>query len=174
MGGAKVEGRKATRGAYTISFYMEGSGTNLRLPINSPFQTESEGIFGLVGITQPVISSGRFIGSLAQADPFRSANIRLWDPLVRPANTQQWSFITEYQLPGESMFSLGYIGQKGHQHLIVPMPYFERQLLPNGTTAPSPHLSGTPQLANIAQISGTEPNWNQHSITVSRRSTASA
>jgi hypothetical protein len=40
-----------------------------------------------------VISTGEFTSSLAQADPFRKANIRLWDPFVRPANTQQWSFI---------------------------------------------------------------------------------
>lgn len=154
-------GRKTVfRGAYTISSYMEGSGTNLRLPINPPFQTESEGIFDIVGITQPVISTGQFISSLAQADPFRNANIRLWDPFVRPANTQQWSFILERQLPAESMFSVGYIGQKGH-HLIVPMPYFQRRLLPDGTTQPSPYLAGNPLLANIAQISGTETNGNQ-------------
>jgi len=41
------------------------------------------------------------------------------------------------------------------------MPYFQRQLLPDGTTRPSPYLSGNPQLANIAQISGTESNGNQ-------------
>jgi hypothetical protein len=41
------------------------------------------------------------------------------------------------------------------------MPYFQRQLLANGTTAPSPYLSGNPQLSRIAQISGTESNGNQ-------------
>jgi hypothetical protein len=30
---------------------MERSGTNLRLPINPPFQTESEGIFDIVSIS---------------------------------------------------------------------------------------------------------------------------
>lgn len=152
-------GSTVFRGAYTISSYMEGSGTNLRLPINPPFQTESEGIYDLASITTPPVSTGQFISTLAQADPFRNANIRLWDPFVRPANTQQWSFIVEHQLPGDSMFSVGYIGQKGH-HLIVPMPYFQRVLLPNGQTTPSPYLSGNPQLANIAQISGTESNGN--------------
>ena len=41
------------------------------------------------------------------------------------------------------------------------MPYFQRILLPDGTTAPSPYLPGNPLLANIAQISGTEANGNQ-------------
>lgn len=153
-------GRKTVfRGAYTISSYMEGSGTNLRLPINPPFQTESEGIFDTVNITSPVLGTGQFIDSLAQSDPFKNANIRLWDPFVRPANTQQWSLIIEHQLPGSSMVSAGYVGQKG-AHLIVPMPYFQRQLLSDGTTIPSPYLSGNPALANIAQISGTESNGN--------------
>lgn len=147
------------RGAYTISSYMEGSGTNLRLPINPPFQTESEGIFDSVNITAPVVSTAQFMQTLAQTDPFRNATIRLWDPLVRPANTQQWSAIVEYQLPHDSVASVGYVGQKGH-HLIVPMPYFQRRLLPNGQTAPSPYLSGNPLLANISQISGTESNGN--------------
>ena len=57
------------------------------------------------------------------------------------------------------MVSLGYIGQHG-THLVVPMPYFQRQLLPNGGTLPSPYLSGNPLLSNIAQISGTEANGN--------------
>ena len=163
------------RGAYTISSYMEGSGTNLRLPINPPFQTESEGIYDLVTITTPVISTGQFMQSLAQADPFRNANIRLWDPLVRPANTQQWSLLIEHQLPSDSMVSVGYVGQKGH-HLIVPMPYFQRRLLPNGTTEPSPYLRGNPDLAGIAQISGTETNGNMqyHALQAQYRKRLSA
>jgi hypothetical protein len=53
---------------------------------------------------------------------------------------------------------------------MVPMPYFQRQLLgvdnsdpnnPKAITAPSPYLSGNPTLANISQISGTESNGNQ-------------
>jgi hypothetical protein len=41
------------------------------------------------------------------------------------------------------------------------MPYFQRQLLANGTTAPSPYLSGNPLLSRVTQISGTESNGNQ-------------
>lgn len=49
---------------------------------------------------------------------------------------------------------------------MVPMPYFQRMLNPDGTTSPSPYLSGNPELANIGQISGTESNGNQsyHSL----------
>jgi hypothetical protein len=49
---------------------------------------------------------------------------------------------------------------------MVPMPYFQRQLLGvdasgKPITAPSPYLAGNPELANISQISGTESNGNQ-------------
>ena len=97
---------------------------------------------------------------LQTPDPYRNATIRLWDPFVRPANVQQWSLILEQQLASETVLSAGYIGQHG-THLIVPMPYFQRILLPDRTTVPGPYLSGNPQLANIAQISGTEANGNQ-------------
>src|SRR5262249_61478143 len=51
-------------------------------------------------------------------------------------------------------------------HLMVPMPYFQRQLLGRAAdgkpiTTPSPYLSGNPALKDIGQISGTESNGNQ-------------
>jgi hypothetical protein len=84
----------------------------------------------------------------------------LWDPFVRPANVQQWSFTIEHQLPSQTVVSAGYVGQHG-THLVVPMPYFQRRLVSPGVTEPSPYLSGNPALARIAQISGTESNGNQ-------------
>ncbi len=153
-------GKIVFRGAYTISSYMEGTGTNLRLPINPPFQLETEARYDDGTFARPAISTSQAITAQSNpSDPFRNANIRLWDPGVRPANSQQWSFIIEDQLSPETVVSIGYVGQKGH-HLVVPMPYFQRQLLANGTTAPSPYLSGNPALRNISQISGTETNGN--------------
>lgn len=150
------------RGAYTVSSFMEGTGTNLRMPLNPPFNTEYETIYE--GLPQYVAAPGSTTGQgltvLKAADPFKGVNIRLWDPFVRPANTQQWNFTLEEQLPANTVLSVGYVGQHG-AHLVVPMPYFQRQLLPSGQTQPSPYLSGNPQLAKIAQISGTESNGNQ-------------
>jgi hypothetical protein len=156
------------RGAYTISSFMEGTGTNLRLPLNPPFNTEFESIYE--GQTALGSTTDQGLTVLRSADPYRGVNIRLWDPFVRPANTQQWNFTIEQQLPGSNVLSVGYVGQHG-THLIVPMPYFQRQLLPNGQTLPSPYLSGNPLLANIAQISGTAANGNQRydSLQVSLR-----
>jgi hypothetical protein len=73
---------------------------------------------------------------------------------------QQWSLILEQQLWAQMVLSAGYIGQHG-THLVVPMPYFQKILQPDKTTKPSPYLAGNSQLANIAQISGTESCGNQ-------------
>jgi hypothetical protein len=146
------------RGAYTISSFMEGTGTNLRLPLNPPFNTEFEAIYE--GQLQIGSRTEQGLTVLQAQDPFKGINVRLWDPFVRPANVQQWSLLVEQQLPGQTVLSVGYVGQHG-THLVVPMPYFQRRLLPNGTTQPSPYLSGNPQLSQIAQISGTESNGNQ-------------
>jgi hypothetical protein len=45
---------------------------------------------------------------------------------------------------------------------MVPMPYFQKRLLSDGTVAPSPFLAGNQTLVNeIGQISGTASNGNQ-------------
>jgi hypothetical protein len=94
------------------------------------------------------------------ADPFGGSIIRLWDPNVRPAAVNQWNFSTQYQFNNTTTLQVGYVGQHS-THLMVPMPYFQRRLNPDGTTSPSPYLSGNPALSNIGQISGTESNGSQ-------------
>jgi hypothetical protein len=151
------------RAAYTISSYLEGTGTNLRLPLNPPFTTEFNTTYT---DTLPGSRAEQGLTVLKSAtDPFAGAVIRLWDPNVRPAVVQQWNLAVQRQLTADTTLQVGYVGQHG-THLMVPMPYFQLQLLgknPDGTpkTAPSPYLSGNPALKNIGQISGTESNGNQ-------------
>jgi hypothetical protein len=154
---AFLDRKTVLRGAYTISSFMEGTGVNLRLPLNPPFNTEFETIYE--GQVQPGTTTDQGL-ILTAKDPFKGLNVRLWDQKVRPANVQQWSFLIERQLPAETVLSIGYVGQHG-THLVVPMPYFQKRLLPDGTTQPSPFLAGNPQLKSIAQISGTATNGNQ-------------
>jgi hypothetical protein len=137
---------------------MEGTGTNLRLPLNPPWNFEFEAIYE--GQTAIGSTSEQGLTVLRATDPFANVTIRLWDPFVRPANVQQWSFTIEQQLPSQTVLSVAYVGQHG-THLIVPMPYFQRRLVAPGVSEPSPYLSGNPQLAAIAQISGTEACGNQ-------------
>lgn len=156
-------GKSVVRAAYTISSFLEGTGTNLRLPLNSPFTTEFNSNYTDV-LPGSTLNQGLSVLRSA-TDPFAGAIIRLWDPNVRPAVVQQWNLSVQRQFGTDTTLQVGYVGQRG-AHLMVPMPYFQRQLLgrnadgsPN--TAPSPYLSGNPALANINRISGTESNGNQ-------------
>lgn len=152
--------KMVVRGAYTISSFMEGTGTNLRLPLNPPFNSEFETRYDPGLYNLPATTLGDGLSGLNPKDPYTGANIRLWDPNIRPANTQQWNFTTEFQLPKGNVLTLGYVGQHG-THLVVPMPYFQKQLV-NGQILPSPYLAGNPTLVSkITQISGTESAGNQ-------------
>jgi hypothetical protein len=107
---------------------------------------------------------------LRAADPFKGANIRLWDPNVRPAEVQQWSFLIERQLPQETVISAGYVGQHG-THLIVPLAYSQRRLVASGKVEPSLYVIGNPLLAQVANVQGTGSDGNQRydSLQVSMR-----
>jgi hypothetical protein len=147
------------RGAYTLSSFLEGTGTNLRLPLNPPLNLEYNTTYTNTPLPGSRTSQGLTVLS-NPADPFAGAIIRLWDPNVRPAAVNQWNFSTQYQFSNSTTFQVGYVGQRS-THLMVPMPYFQRVLNPNGTTSPSPYLSGNPALSTIGQISGTESNGTQ-------------
>jgi outer membrane receptor protein involved in Fe transport len=152
------------RGAYTISSFLEGTGTNLRLPLNPPFQEETAAIYNTGSeLYFPGSTTDQGYTVLrASTNPLAGALIRLWDPNVQPAIVQQWNFSVEHQFPGQMLLSVGYVGQHG-THLMIPMPYLQKRLpglagCPATATAPcnSPTLSGNPTLqSEISQISGT-------------------
>ena len=152
------------RGAYTISSFMEGTGTNLRLTMNPPINSEFEAVYqsSLLNLPTTTLDQG-FQGSRGA---FVAANIRLWDPNVRPADVQQWNFTAEYQLPASNVLSVGYVGQHG-THLISAMPFFQSMLItPGKAPIPSPYMSGNPDLLTppngpFTQISGTQTGANQ-------------
>lgn len=152
------------RGAYTISSFLEGTGTNLRLPLNPPFQTETSAVYNTGNqLYFPGSTTDQGYSVLTNpANPLAGALIRLWDPNVMPAIVQQWNFSVEHQFPGQMLLSVGYIGQHG-THLMIPMPYLQMRLpglagCPSSATSPcaSPYISGNPTLqGEISQISGT-------------------
>ena len=152
--------RLVIRGAYTISSFMEGTGTNLRLTMNPPINSEFEAVYqsALSNLPTTTLDQG-FVGSRGA---FVGANIRLWDPNVRPAEVQQWNLTAEYQLPASNVISVGYVGQHG-THLIAAMPFFQKQIVtPGQAPLPSPYLAGNPDLVSqITQISGTQSGANQ-------------
>jgi len=187
-------GKKAViRGAYTTSDYLEGTGTNLRLTLNPPFNLEHNAIYD--SLTFPASTTDQGFSIFPPTPPpsptspvnWSGAVIRLWNPDVKPSLAQQWNFSTEYQFPHDTVLTLVYLGQHA-THLMNPMPYFQRRLvgeagctaanaviLSGGTipTCQSPYLSGNTAMGTnsnpiISQISGTESNANMiyHSLQV--------
>ncbi len=150
------------RGAYTISSFMEGTGTNLRLPLNPPFESEFENVYQSSLSNLPGSTLDQGLSAVNPKDPYVGANIRLWDPNVRPAEVQQWNLTAEYELPASNVLSVGYVGQHG-THLVAAMPFFQKDLVtPGQTPLPSPYLAGNPTLVSeITQISGTQTGANQ-------------
>ena len=162
-----LQRKLVVRGAYTISSFLEGTGTNLRLTLNPPYATEYAALYNTAAFALPGSTLTQGLSALNPNDPFKGATLRLWDPGVRPAVVQQWNFSTDFQLPGQNVLTTGYVGQHG-THLMVATPYKQNQLIPGivnpgpGIVVPGPYLSGNPTLKSaIAQISGTASNGNQ-------------
>ncbi|MBS1877344.1 MAG: TonB-dependent receptor [Acidobacteria bacterium] len=108
---------------YAISTFLEGTGANLRLPLNPPYFTESNVNYDprtpgsiTTGFTD-VISAGNLASPRTSATPFYQG--RAWDQNLRPQFTQQYNSALEYQINKSSSLNVAYVGQLG-THLVVP------------------------------------------------------
>jgi hypothetical protein len=174
---AALGDKTVIRGAFTISSYLEGTGTNLRLTLNPPFTPPEIDATTSAGASLPLTdSTAGIVGSASAASCappaylcYSQALLRVWDPDVQPAIADQWNVTVQHQFPGNTTFQIGYVGQKG-THLMVPFDFGQRVLLPGGATAPSPYFAANPTLYNVlgdpskgglgARISGTKSNGN--------------
>ncbi len=102
------------RGGYAIISFLEGTGANLRLPLNPPFFFESD-------ITYDLSSPGDIRTGFTDVKPLNvpSGQVRAWDPHLRPQFTQQWNVSLEYQLSNTVSGTAAYVGQHA-THLVVP------------------------------------------------------
>ena len=161
-------GKSVIRGAFSVSSYLEGTGTNLRLPINPPF-TPAETRVAFSGVPVPPNGYKTEDGIVpvgSPSDPFAASLVRVWDPHVQPAITYQWNGTWQQLLSNSLTLQAGYVGQHGI-HEMVPTPYLQRRLNTNGAvcdptvagqefTCPSIYFSGNPAFqSDISQISGT-------------------
>ncbi len=175
-------GRTVIRGAFTISSYLEGTGTNLRLTLNPPFTpAEINAIYN--GTPLPLTNTTDGIAGSASTDScappayacYAQAFLRVWDPNVQPAIADEYNATVQHQFGGNTTVQVGYVGQRG-THLMVPFDYAQRQLLANSScdappcTAPSPYFAANQTLYNVlgdpaqggegATVSGTKSNGN--------------
>jgi hypothetical protein len=147
---AAWQGRTVVRGAYTISSYLEGTGTNLRLARNPPFTpTEVTALY-----TKPTVTTQSGPGGAVAGDPYKGAIFYVWDKKVQPEMNQEWNLTVQGQATATTTFQLGYVGEHG-THLIVPTPYAQKTLT-NGVVTPGLYFQGNPTLlADLSNVSGT-------------------
>ncbi len=166
--------RLVVRGGYRITQFMEGTGSNLRLPLNPPFFSEADVTFDRS--SGPGTISNGFNDVIARNQV--AGLIRIWNPDVRPQFTQQWNLTLEHQLNNTTSVTAGYIGHKA-THLIQPRDW--NQPLP-GLGDPTTWLPLNqrrplyPFRPLVTQISGTDSSGTSdyHSLQASIRKRASA
>jgi hypothetical protein len=108
--------RWVLRGAYGITQYMEGTGANLRLPLNPPFFFESAVNY------DATTGAGTLATGFAELRPLNqpSGQVRAWDPNLRPQFTQQWNAFAEYLVTASMSANVGYVGHNA-THLVTPV-----------------------------------------------------
>ncbi len=127
-----MAGKTVIRGAFTISSYLEGTGTNLRLTQNPPFtppQVEASNIATGNGYTTETAFSS---AAPPAGNPFVGATLLAWSGTVQPAIADQWNVSIQHELANNTTFQLGYVGQRT-THLMVPEWLGQGDLQPNGT-----------------------------------------
>jgi len=108
--------RLVFRGGYGITQFMEGTGANLRLPLNPPFFFESAVNYDVT--TGPGTIRTGFAELVPGTTP--SGNVRAYDPNLRPQFSQQWNAFAEYRLTPAMTAQLGYVGHHA-DHLVTPV-----------------------------------------------------
>jgi hypothetical protein len=172
-------GHTVFRGAFTISSYLEGTGTNLRLPLNPPFNggAAAGGEFQTTYLLQPLPSTTASDGIIAPPPAgldcpnftcFDGAVLRLWDQNVQPALSDQANLTVQHQFGDKTTLQASYVWQRG-THLMVPFFYGQPVAEASSAcstppcTAPSPFFAKNLPLLNAIEanggtVSGTQSN----------------
>ena len=91
-------GKTVIRGAFTISSYLEGTGTNLRLTQNPPFtppQVEASNVATGTGYST---ETGFSSAAPPAGNPFIGATMLAWSGTVQPAVADQWNLSVQHEL----------------------------------------------------------------------------
>ncbi len=148
------------RASYSLSSFLEGTGTNLRLFRNPPWELGHSVTYTTTqngGLPPTTLSNGfNFTTGGTPCTPqtitsyptscFNGATIFTWDPNFRPAVSNQWNFTIQHQFGNSTTLQVGYVGQK-NDHLVVPVNASQGYLNPQtGVVQPSLYLAGNPTL----------------------------
>ena len=108
--------RLVLRAGYGISQFMEGTGANLRLPLNPPFFYESNVNY------DRTTGAGSLPLGFADLVPGTTptGNVRAYDPNLRPQFTNQFNAFVEYRVTSSMSAQMGYVGHRAN-HLVAPV-----------------------------------------------------
>jgi hypothetical protein len=143
-------GKTVVRGALTVSSYLEGTGTNLRLTQNPPFTPAQ--VEALNSATGPAYSTETAFSAAAPptGSPFIGATMLTWSGTVQPAVSDQWNLSIQRQIANNTTIQLGYVGQRT-THLMVPEWLKQGDLHSDGTIT-------YPLIGGLNPLGGFGPN----------------
>jgi hypothetical protein len=159
-----INQKTVVRAAYRLSNFLEGTGANLRLPLNPPFFTESNVTYDVNAPGRIATGFGDLTGprSSPTAAPFYQG--RAWDLNLRPQMTNQFNFAIEREIDKATSVNIAYVGQRG-THLVIP--HEANNPLPGtgpfSTWAPindrRPLARVLPNVGNIALTESSGTSW---------------
>jgi hypothetical protein len=108
------------RGGFGMVQYMEGTGKNLRLTQNPPFNFEGRRVFDAT--TGPGTATVGFGDIIPQTQGGAGTLFRIFPPDLKPQVTKQWNVFVERQLSDSISAQLGYVGSRS-DHMVVPFDF---------------------------------------------------
>jgi hypothetical protein len=161
--------RIVARGAYSVTSYMEGTGTNLRITENAPFvYTYSLGFAGNPALSpsQNPTSTGAYANteygfSQSGTPSLLGGGVRVWDPNIKPAVDNMWNLSVQYQLSKKDTVQVAYVGQKV-THLMVPMNFAQWNEDSSGKVIPGPYLGEATTNVSRSGIFQVPGGWNHN------------
>lgn len=112
--------RFVVRGGYGLQNYMEGTGANLRMTTNLPFQST----YQASGVQASPTTVGSFFdvrngfSNPASGAAASGAVYNVWNKKIKPAFIGEYNLTLEYQVNNTASLQVGYIGESG-QHLVT-------------------------------------------------------
>jgi hypothetical protein len=99
---------------------MEGTGKNLRLTQNPPFNFEGRGVFDAT--TGAGTSTTGFQDITPNVNGGPGTLFRIFAPDLRPQLTKQWNVFVERKLTDALSANIGYVGSRA-SHMVVPFDF---------------------------------------------------
>jgi hypothetical protein len=143
------------RGAFGIVQYMEGTGKNLRLTQNPPFNFEGRRVFDAT--TGAGTASSGFGDIVPNVNGGPGTLFRIFAPDLRPQLTKQWNVFVERKLTDALSAQVGYVGSRS-SHMVVPFDFNQPEADPGPVETWRPLDQRRPLVSlnpNIGVTSGT-------------------